>query len=144
MLKPLYPLAVALVLACASGGVPDPTVTANTRRTSILSAEEIENAHADITNAYDAIARLRPNWLLPHGITSGQNNGAGTEYALVYVDGQSYGDINTLRGIPAYHVGSVRYWDVTQAGPPVAISCRTNRPVEICPKTAHRACGRDP
>jgi len=138
MLKPLYPLAVALVLACASGGVPDPTVTANTRRTSILSAEEIENAHADVTNAYDAIARLRPNWLLPHGITSGQNNGAGTEYAQVYVDGQSYGDINTLRGIPAYHVGSVRYWDVTQAGARFGIRAGSSGVIEIAMKTALR------
>ena len=138
MLRPLYPLAVALVLACASGGVPDPTVTANTRRTSILSAEEIENAHADITNAYDAIARLRPNWLLPHGITSGQNNGAGTEYALVYVDGQNYGDINTLRGIPAYHVGSIRYWDVTQAGARFGIRAGSSGVIEIAMKTALR------
>jgi len=138
MLKPLYPLAVALVLACASGGVPDPTITANTRRTSILSAEEIENAHADITNAYDAIARLRPNWLLPHGVTSGQNNGAGTEYALVYVDGQNYGDINTLRGIPAYHVGSIRYWDVTQAGARFGLRAGSSGVIEIAMKTALR------
>jgi len=138
MLKPLYPLAVALVLACASGGVPDPTITANTRRTSILSAEEIENAHADITNAYDAIARLRPNWLLPHGVTSGQNNGAGTEFALVYVDGQNYGDINTLRGIPAYHVGSIRYWDVTQAGARFGLRAGSSGVIEIAMKTALR------
>ena len=138
MLKPFYPLAVALVLACASGGVPDPTITANTRKTSILSAEEIENAHADVNTAYDAIARLRPNWLLPHGITSGQNNGAGTEYALVYVDGQSYGDINTLRGIPAYHVGSVRYWDVTQAGARFGIRAGSSGVIEISMKTALR------
>src|SRR5207244_2549300 len=142
-LHPRYPLAVALVLACASGGVPDPTVTANTRRTSILSAEEIENAHADITNAYDAIARLRPNWLLPHGITSGQNNGAGTEYALVYVDGQSYGDINTLRGIPAYHVGSVRYWDVTQAGSRFRTRAGTSGVTESAMNTGPTQGGQD-
>ncbi len=138
MLKPFYPLAVALVLACASGGTPDPTITANTRKTSVLSSEEIENAHADINTAYDAIARLRPNWLLPHGVTSTQNNGAGTEYAMVYVDGQSYGDINTLRGIPAYHVGSIRYWDVTQAGGRFGIRAGSSGVIEISMKTALR------
>jgi hypothetical protein len=138
MLKPLYPLAVGLVLACASGGVPDPTITANTRKTSILSSEEIENAHADVNTAYDAIARLRPNWLLPHGITSGQNMGNGTEYALIYVDGQSYGDISTLRGIPAYHVGSIRYWDVTQAGARFGIRAGSSGVIEISMKTALR------
>ena len=138
MYKPLYPLAVAFVLACASGGVPDPTVTANTRRTSILSAEEIENAHADIATAYDAIARLRPNWLAAHGITSGQNMGAGTEFAMVYVDGQSYGDINALRGIPAYHVGSIRYWDVTQAGARFGMRAGSSGVIDISMKTAVR------
>jgi hypothetical protein len=134
--KPLYPLAVALVLACASGGVPDPTVTANTRRTSILSSEEIENAHADITNAYDAVARLRPNWLAAHGVTSNSNMGNGTEYAMVFVDGQSYGDLNSLRGIPAYHVGSIRYWDVTQAGGRFGIRAGSSGVIEVSMKTA--------
>jgi hypothetical protein len=133
--KPLYPLAVALVLACASGGVPDPTITANTRRTSILSAEEIENAHADITNAYDAVARLRPNWLAAHGVMSTTNNGSGTEYALVYVDGQSYGDLSTLRGIPAYHVGSIRYWDVTQAGARFGLRAGSSGVIDVSMKT---------
>jgi hypothetical protein len=137
-LKALYPLAGALVLACASGGVPDPTITANTRKSSILSSEEIENAHADVTNAYDAIARLRPNWLLPHGITSSQNMGNGTEYAVVYVDGQSYGDLNALRGIPAYHVGSIRYWDVTQAGARFGIRAGSSGVIEVSMKTALR------
>jgi hypothetical protein len=133
--KPLYPLAVALVLACASNGAPDPTITTNTRRSGTLSAEEIETAHADVNTAYDAVARLRPNWLLPHGVTS-TTNSSGTQYAQVFVDGQSYGDITTLRGIPAYHVGSIRYWDLTQAGARFGIQAGSSGVIEVSTKTA--------
>ena len=131
---PLTLLAVAVLLGCGAGHVPDPSITANTRKTGILSADEILNSHADITNAYDAIARLRPNWLAPHGITSGANNGAGTEYAQVYVDGQFYGDLNTLRGIPAFHIGSARYYDVTQAGARFGIRAGASGVIEISTK----------
>lgn len=136
--KLVYSLAAVVVLGCASGGVPDPTVTANTRRTNILSADEIENAHADVTSAYDAVARLRPNWLAAHGITSGQNMGAGTEFALVYLDGQRYGDLNSLRGIPAYQVGTLRYYDVTQAGARFGIRAGSSGVIEVMSKTAVR------
>jgi hypothetical protein len=137
-IKPFYPLAVAIVLACASGGVPDPTITANTRKNSILSAEEIAAAHADNSTLYDAIARLRPNWLAPHGITSGQNNGAGTEYAVVYLDGQSYGDLNTLRGIPAYQAGAIQYYDITQAGGRFGIRAGSSGVIDVMIKSAKR------
>jgi len=130
---PLTLLAVAVLLGCG-GHVPDPTITANTRKTGILSSDEILNSHADITNAYDAIARLRPNWLQHHGITSGANNGAGTEYAQVYLDGQFYGDLNTLRGIPAFHIGSARYYDVTQAGARFGIRAGSSGVIEISTK----------
>ena len=111
--KHLYLVAVVAVLGCASSAG---NKTGSLPRSNFLTAEEIASHHADINTAYDAIARLRPNWLAPHGITSGVDNGAGTEYALVFVDGQRYGDINTLRGIPAYHVGNLRYYNVTEAG----------------------------
>ena len=116
--KHLYLVAVAVVFGCASAGsTSDTTSTAGVpRRGNLLTADEIAYAHADVTTAYDAIARLRPNWMAAHGVTSSVANGAGTEFALVYVDGQRYGDLNSLRSIPAYHVGELRYYDVTQAG----------------------------
>ena len=131
---PLILLAAALLVGCGPTRVPDPSITANTRKTGVLSADEIETAHADATNAYDAIARLRPNWLLPHGVTSGQQNGAGTEYALVYLDGQLYGDLNSLRAISAFHVGSVRYYDVTQAGARFGIRAGSSGVIEVTTK----------
>ena len=136
---PLALLAALVLLGCGPGRVPDPSITANTRKTGILSADEISTAHADITNAYDAIARLRPNWLQPHGITSGQDNGAGTEFAVVYLDGQRYGDLNSLRGIPAFHVGTIRYYDVTQAGGRFGIRAGSSGVIEVTTKVPGRS-----
>jgi len=138
MLKPLYSLAVLLALGCASGGVPDPTLRTTRSRTGTLTADEISTAHADITTAYDAVARLRPNWLAAHGVTSGQDNGAGTEYAVVYLDGQRYGDINSLRGIAAYNVGEVKYYDVTQAGARFGIRAGSSGVIEIMSRAPNK------
>ena len=126
--KHLYLVAVVAVLGCASSAG---NKTGSLPRSNFLTAEEIASHHADINTAYDAIARLRPNWLAPHGITSGVDNGAGTEYALVFVDGQRYGDINTLRGSPAYHVGNLRYYNVTEAGARFGIHGGSSGAIEV-------------
>ena len=126
--KHLYLVAVLAVLGCASSAG---NKTGTLPRSNFLTAEEIASHHADINTAYDSIARLRPNWLAPHGITSGVDNGAGTEYALVFVDGQRYGDINTLRGIPAYHVGNLRYYNVTEAGARFGIHGGSSGAIEV-------------
>ena len=136
-LKHLYLVAVAAIMACApasgtSGTSPTSVVP---RRGNLLTADEIVAAHADVTTAYDAVARLRPNWLAAHGVTSGIDNGAGTEFALVFVDGQRYGDLNSLRGIPAYHVGDIRYYDVTQAGARFGIRGGASGVIEVTTKS---------
>jgi hypothetical protein len=134
--KILCSIAAVAVLGCA-GRTPDPTVTANTRRTSVLSADEIASAHADVNTAYEAVARLRPNWLTAKGVTSNAYD-AGTEYATVYVDGQRYGDLNSLRGIQAFHVGSIRYYDVTQAGARFGIRAGSSGVIEVSMKVGPR------
>ena len=126
--KHLYLVAVVAVLGCAASassksGLP--------RTGNLLTAEEIAAAHADINTAYDAIARLRPNWLAAHGVTSSVANGAGTQFALVFVDGQRYGDLNSLRAIPAYHVGGIRYYNVTEAGARFGIHGGSSGAIEV-------------
>jgi hypothetical protein len=139
--KHLYPVAVAAIMACAgapastSGTLP---VGVLPRRPNILTLDEMAAAHADVATAYDAIARLRPNWLAPHGITSGQSNGAGTEYAIVFYDGQQFGDLNSLRNIPAYQVGGIRYYDVTQAGGRFGIRGGSSGVIEVTSKSPGR------
>jgi hypothetical protein len=116
--KHLYLVAVAAIMACApaSGTSDVSSMSAVPRRGNLLTSEEIFGAHADVTTAYDAVSRLRPNWLAAHGVTSSIANGAGTEYALVFVNGQPYGDLASLRAIPAYLVASMHYYDVTEGG----------------------------
>jgi hypothetical protein len=110
--KYLYLAAVAAIMGCASAAGTHATA----RTGNVLTAEDIAANHADIETAYDAVVRLRPNWLAPHGVTSAQAGGAGTERAAVFVDGQLYGDVSSLRNIPAYHVRELRYYNVTEAG----------------------------
>jgi hypothetical protein len=115
--KHLYVVAAAAVMACAAAGSSPGTIDAGApRKSNVLTLREISAAHADVATAYDAVARLRPNWLVSHGVTSNVANGAGTQFALVYVDGQPYGELGSLRNIPAYHVGEFRYYDITEAG----------------------------
>jgi hypothetical protein len=127
-----YLLAAGALVACATTGA-NPTVARQSA--SVLTAEEIEQAHADATSAYDAIARLRPNWLAAKGVTSGYYN-ADTPYAIVFLDGQQYGPIGTLRNIQAYNVGLVRYYDVTEAGARFGIKGGASGVIEVSSKAA--------
>jgi len=116
--KRLYLVLVAAALGCASqnlnsGSSPQSGVAQ--KSANYLPYDEIANAHADVSTVYDAVARLRPNWLAAHGVTS-SNMSSTTEFATVFVDGVLYGDLNTLRNLQAYHVADIRYYDITQAG----------------------------
>jgi len=113
--KHLYPMAFAAIIACAvaSGASGASRTSVVPRRGNLLTAEQIAAAHADVTTAYDAIARLRPNWLVAHGSSS---LSPGTEFASVFVDGQQYGGLSSLRNIQAYQVADFHYYDVTEAG----------------------------
>lgn len=106
-------VAVAATIGCASGGSGRTPVSARgTNR--LLSADEVFAAKADAGSAYDALARLRPNWLAVHGVSSFDVRDA--EYATVYIDGQHHGNLETLRSIPATDVRAYKYYDVTEAG----------------------------
>ena len=127
--KYLYLLAAAGVMGCA-------TTAANTgtHRANVLTAAEIADAHADATTVYDAIARLRPNWLVAHGTAS--TSSQGSESASVFVDGQLMGDINALRNITAYQVGSVHYYNVAEAGGKFGVRAGTTGAIEVIMKSA--------
>jgi hypothetical protein len=97
----IYLLAIAAALGCASAatsGAP--------RNRNILTWEEIAAAH--VSNAYDAVERLRPLWLRGHGPTS--INTPGTQFATVYIDGQRYGELSTLRGLNPDLISEIRYY----------------------------------
>ena len=130
--RPFYSLAAAALVGCATTGS---NAAVSRQSATVLTAEEIAQAHADANTAYDAIARLRPNWLAAHGVTSGYYN-ANTEYARVFLDGQQYGDLSSLRNIAAYNVGAIHYYDVTQAGARFGLKGGASGVIEVTSKGA--------
>ena len=107
----------------AAGGAAIP------RSSKFLVASEIIAAHADASSLYDTIARLRPNWLAPHGSSS--LTAGGIDYAIVYVDGHRYGALESLRDLESYHVANVRYYDVTEAGAVFGIRGGTGGVIDV-------------
>lgn len=105
---------IVLAPACASGGTavtPEtdrgaPTVGASKRRSSrsVLTAEEI--ATAQVSTAYEAVERLRPEFLRTHGTMSTQEM---TTPIVVYLDNVRAGTVDALRRIEARDVEAIRY-----------------------------------
>jgi hypothetical protein len=129
--KLFYLVGMMAVIGCAS--TPPRDGSAPARRGNVLSAEEIASAHADINTAYDAVQRLRPNWL-----TQRSSAQSGSSYAAVFVDDQFVGDITSLRNINAYQVGDVRYYDPSQAGARFGLRAGTNGAIEVIMKAPGR------
>ncbi len=133
--KLFYLVGMMAVIGCAS--TPSrPEGSTALRKGNLLSAEEMASAHADVNSIYDAIARLRPNWLAPRGTMSSVQSGS--NYAQVFVDDQLVGDISSLRNINAYQVGDVRYYDPSQAGARFGLRAGTNGAIEVQMKLAGR------
>jgi len=125
--KQFQVVALAVLIGCAGSGTRTPVAP---RNATYLSAAEVAAAHAEIGSAYDAIARLRPNWLASHGMST-LDPRQGTEYAMVFIDGQQHGGLATLRNIPAAHVKDFRYYDVTQAGATFGLQAGTGGVIEL-------------
>jgi hypothetical protein len=129
----LYLVAIAAMFGCSSGGgtsANPPVLVGGSRMARILSGDEIAAAHADVNTAYDAVSRLRPNWLAVHGVPT-TSNGSVASTAVVFVDGEPYGDLSSLRTIPAYHVGDIHYYDVTEAGARFGIRGGSSGVIEV-------------
>lgn len=129
----LYPVAaVAVAIGCArppsSLDLID-TPTSSPRWAEVLTAEEITNTKAEEVTAYEAVLRLRPNWLAAHGVTSFSKQG--TAYATVYMDDQKYGDLNMLKNFKAFQVAEIRYYDFTQAGARFGVAAGNGGVIEV-------------
>jgi len=96
---------VCTLAACAS------TRVRPSRSSDLITADEIEAA--SVSNAYDAIARLRPAFLRGRGQSSIQT--PGSDLPIVYVNGLRTGTIEHLRSIPAQDVQQIRYINATDA-----------------------------
>ena len=82
-------------------------------RSQIITEDEIEASRAP--TAFEVIQRLHANFLTYRGETSFDKSKS-QPYPTVYVDGQEYGPIGTLRNIPASEISTIRLyrsWEAT-------------------------------
>ena len=101
-LRNIHVVTFLSMMACATAGAPSSGIH---RDSNVLTADEIAMSHE--STAYDAVARLRPLFLKTRGRST--INGTQNDYATVFVDGQRYGDLNTLHSLVAAQVLEIRY-----------------------------------
>jgi hypothetical protein len=100
-------LAAAIAtLACASAA----RTGANASRVQLLAADI---AATDALNAFDAVERLRPQWLRSRGPTSIEN--ATPTYAHVFMDGRNAGDLEFLKSLHTRDVVEMRFLTAGEA-----------------------------
>ena len=104
----LLSLIAVLTLACASSS-RTPRGSVDSR---IITEDEIDASRA--TNAYEAVQKLRANFLTYRGETS-LDKSKSRPYPTVYLDGQEYGAIESLRNIPASHISEIRLYRASEA-----------------------------
>ena len=101
-------LCILLLLAgCSAAQVGSGTESPRNR----LTEAELRGSSAQ--SVYDAIQRLRPEWLTTRGPTSVTNE-RGTP-ASVFIDGQIMGGPEYLRDIRIMDVREVKYWPASTA-----------------------------
>jgi len=101
-LRLLAPALVGLAMACASGGQQaGPSRSSR----SVITAEELQTI--DVSDAYEAVQRLRSAWLRPRV-------GRGSPIA-VFIDGVRSGEIDRLRQIPFITIREIRFIDPSDA-----------------------------
>jgi len=111
LLRPAL-LALALIQPACKSGQPasgDPqSVSSRTepRNPNVITGDQIqEGISSGLGNAYDLVARLHPTWMRT---TSSQG-------VQVWLDGQRYGGIATLRGMSLTAITSIRYMGPSEA-----------------------------
>jgi len=102
-------LVAAVVMACASAGPGTTSVGASDA--NVITAAQISASQQ--TNAYDIVSKLRPNFLKSRGRTT--IYGQGSDYASVFLDGQSFGDLGSLRNIASSQIRSIKFIRGTDA-----------------------------
>ena len=101
--------ATVAAVACATPRLGPGTISDS----QLITEEEVDASRAP--TAYDVIQKLRANFLSYRGETSFNRNNS-QPYPTVYVDGQEFGPIGSLRTIPASQVSTIRLyrsWEAT-------------------------------
>lgn len=110
MITPISRAGVVLALLASSAcsrTVRDPDLPRVDH--NVLTHEQIIESRTP--NAFEAVATLRSNWLLPRGVDSFSRPGQ----VQVYFNDTRLGGVETLRGIGLNEIGYIRYFDGTEA-----------------------------
>ncbi len=108
-----YPI-VAFTLGLAAGlagCASTPDTGAPRPRSDLITAEEIEGTGA--LTAYEAVERLRRQWLVSRGAHSLEK--PEPSLPVVYLGGTRLGELDELRNIRASEVEQLRYLDARAA-----------------------------
>ena len=105
--------AVSVLIGCASGTTQSgpPKAAAERASRNVLTREQLAATNSD--NLYDALSKLRPEWLTSRGPTSVSD--ATPTMASVYMNGTMLGKADALKDMRILDVTEVRYWDAGQA-----------------------------
>jgi hypothetical protein len=99
-------LVATIALACAPASGRGPM-----RNQSLITGDEL--AATKYSNLYDAIQALRPNFLRSRGRNSFDPDQ--TEFPIVYLDGQRFGEIGILKSMPLERVIAIRSLSASDA-----------------------------
>ena len=108
-----WKLLLGVVMVAFSGCTTPQQHVTTSPDSQLITEDEIEASKAP--TAFDAIQKLRANFLSYRGETS-FNKKNSQPYPTVYVDGQEFGPISSLRSIPASQVATIRLyrsWEAT-------------------------------
>ena len=106
-------VAAAVLWGCASSTSGTSTTRATPRESSPDFITSVEVAATPVTNVYDLINRLRPQWLRTQ--TGSIRDNTRSQVIAVYLDDARMGDVASLRTISTSGVQSLRYYDATRA-----------------------------
>jgi hypothetical protein len=108
--------AKTLVVAAAAwmlAGCAAATSQARPERASRLTLSQEQLAGTNSDNLYDAIEKLRPDWLTSRGPTSVTN--PAPSVVSVFMNGTMLGKAEYLKEMRVLDVSEVRFWDPGQA-----------------------------
>lgn len=120
MLLPIRIAALVLIVGACSHAPPPETApdgsspaaaAAPQKSEQMITEQEIIESQA--LTAYDAVVKLRGNFLSSRGKTSILGNSP--TVPTVYLDGQVYGNPSTLKNISAKHIASIRLYRAWEA-----------------------------
>jgi hypothetical protein len=112
MLRPIRLTALALSLlavGCASNKAATQAAAPHRSTGDVLPGDELTGTGA--TNVYEAVQRLRPQWLTSARVRRG---GSGDEL-VVYLDSNRYGTLTSLRSLSLGGIQEVRYYGASEA-----------------------------